>query len=368
MRAGSLVGHGGPFALAVSIAIASLAGAAHADVTEPIRIEVTAPDGCPGRDAFVAEVTARTAKARIAGPGEQARAFTVTIVRAGKRARGALVIDDPRGPGGAREVSGESCGEVASALALVTALAIDPKAKTAARLPPPPPRAPRAPAAPSRPPPVVPLTPPRAPRPPPPFTRSPWWGPIGEPLPAAPTPPPRARSRFAIALRGGVASALAPRLLPVIGASIEIARVDAGVLAPTLRLSMLRADSSAELVGAGPQRARFRSTLGRLEGCPLRIEIVPRLTALPCALFEAGALSADGSSPFSPASATRPWLAPGALGRVQVDVIGDLVVEVEGGAVFPIVRDTFLFAPSLVAHEVPVAGGFVGGGVGVHFP
>ena len=361
MRARCVVGHGGPFALVASIAIAS---AAHADVTEPIRVEVMAPDGCPGTDVFVSEVTARTAKARIAAPGEQARSFTVTIELDGKRARGTLVIEDPRGPGASREVSGESCGEVASALALVTALAIDPKAKTAAKLPPAPPRAP-----PPRPPPaIVPLTPPRAAQPPPPHAPTPWWGPIGHPLPAAPTTAPAARFRFAIALRGGVASALAPRLLPVIGGSIEIARVDAGVLATTIRLSLLRADSSAELVGPGPQRARFRSTLGRLEGCPVRLEIVRRLTALPCVLFEAGAVDADGTSPFAPASATRPWIAPGALGRVQVDVIGDLVVEIEGGAVFPLVRDTFYFAPSLVAYEVPIAGGFVGGGVGVHFP
>src|SRR4051812_34083569 len=134
MRPRSVIGHGGPFAVFAAL---SIAVSARAEITEPIRIQVTAPAGCPGTDAFIAEVTARTANARIATAGEQARSFTVTITLAGKRARGTLVIDDRHGKGGARDVSGESCGEVASALALVRAPAIDPKASTVAKLPPP---------------------------------------------------------------------------------------------------------------------------------------------------------------------------------------------------------------------------------------
>lgn len=337
---------------------------ARADGTEPIRIQVSAPDGCPGADAFTAEVGARTARARVAAPGEAARSFTVTIVLAGKKAHGTLVIEDPQGAGGHREVSGESCAEVASALALVTALAIDPRASTAARVPirpPPPPPPPPLPPAPRTPP------APRAPEPPPPWTALPWWGPVGPPLPAFPMNPSTARWRLATALRAGATSAIAPGLVPTFSGAIEIARLD-GVLSPALRLSYLQADSGYAPVGGGPQRARFTLVAGRVEICPIRLAIFGAISAAPCALFEAGALAAVGLSPFAPTAASRPWAAPGLLGRVQIDVFGDAMVEIDGGALFPVVRDTFYFAPSLTAHEVPSAGGFVGGGVGVHFP
>lgn len=337
---------------------------ASADGTEPIRIQVSAPDGCPGAEVFTAEVGARTARARVAAPGEAARSFTVTIVLAGKKAHGTLVIEDPQGAGGHREVSGESCAEVASALALVTALAIDPRASTAAkvplRLPPPPPPPPLPPAPPTPPAPSAPLRPP-------PWTALPWWGPVGPPLPAFPMNPSTARWRLTTALRAGATSAIAPGLVPTFSGAIEIAHLD-GVLSPALRLSYVQADSGYTPVGSGPQRARFTLVAGRVEICPIRLAIFGSISAAPCALFEGGALAAEGLSPFAPAAASRPWAAPGILGRVQIDVLGDAMVEIDGGALFPLVRDTFYFEPSLTAHQVPIAGGFVGGGVGMHFP
>lgn len=367
-RRGRAVRAGGraPLIAGAPLLVAALLASepARGDGTEPIRIQVSAPEGCAGTDAFIAEVSARTARARLAGAGEVARSFTVTIVAAGKRARGTLVIEDPHGAGGHREVSGESCAEVASALALVTALAIDPKASTAAKVvprPPPPPPSPP----PSLPPPTPP--PPRIPQRPPPLTALPWWGPVGGPLPAFPMAPPGPRWRWSAVLRVGAASAIAPSVVPVLSGAIELARLD-GLLSPALRLAYVQADSGAQVVGLGPQRARFALLAGRLEVCPVRAVIHGPISAAPCALFEAGALAADGLSPFSPSTRTRPWAAPGLGARVQIDVLGDAMVEVDGGAVFPLVRDEFYFSPTLTAHVVPTVGGFVGGGVGMHFP
>jgi hypothetical protein len=358
---------GGLLAPAAAAIALFLAPSATADVTEPIRVTFTAPAGCPDTDAFTAEVTARTAKARLASPGEPARSFTVTITTSGKKARGKLIIDDPRGPSSSREVSGESCAEVASALALVTALAIDPNASTAAKPPPPPPKPP--------PPPPMPhvLLPPRDPRPPPPYTSLPWWGPLGSPLPAAPSAPPSPRWRFTAALHAGIASGVAPGVVPAITASVDVSRLGESVLSPAFRLSLSAAQSGYLAVGSGFLRARFRWMAGRVEGCPIRVAIAGPLAAYPCALVDAGALEAVGL-PYQPAATTRPWVAPGVLGRFHIALFEDVQLELQGGATFPLVRDTFQFtdpAPATgttVAHQVPVAGGFVSGGVGMHFP
>lgn len=335
------------------------AAPAHADDTEPIRIAVSAPPGCTDTALFTAEVSARTARARSAQPGEAARAFTVTITASAGKAHGTLVIDDPHGPGAARAVGGRTCAEVASALALVTALAIDPRASTATLPPPPPPPPPR----PHPPPPAV---HPAEPRPPPPPAPIPWWGPIGAPLPTLPyTWLPAPRWRVAAFLGVHAASALAPSFLPVFAGAVDVSRTGEPV-SPSFRLTLEFADSPSLPVGDGAQLAHFRLFAARADAC-LRTPLVGPLSVSPCAFVEAGALRSEGITAFSPVVTTRPWVAPGLLARVQVDLVGWLILEAEGGATFPLVRDTFYFNPSLLAHEVPAAGGRAGGSVGFAF-
>jgi hypothetical protein len=145
---------------------------------------------------------------------------------------------------------------------------------------------------------------------------------------------------------------------------------------------LLSADSGDDDVG--PRlRARYRLIAARLDGCPIRLSIVGPLALHPCVHFEGGALGASGASPFVPGGAlaearrldtTRPWLAPGLTGRVQIGFLDELLVELQGGVNFPLVRDTFYFGqpPSTTrdvnAHQIPVAGGFASAGVGMHFP
>ena len=327
-----------------------------AESTEPIRLVVHASPSCVEIGVFAAEVTARTARARLAAPGELARTFTVTLAEEGPLVRGVLTIDDPAGIGGRREVTGSTCTEVASALALVTALAIDPKASTASRV-----RATVRPRAASEK-----LGPPAA------YTALPWWGPMGAPLPVRLTPAaPAARWRITAALHATGQSGLSPHIAAGRVGPIDVARLGESMVAPSFRLSLLQADSgyvAAAGVPAGTAQARFRWTAVRVEGCPVRLALVHRLTLHPCALLDAGALFADGWAPFVPASQTRPWAAPGLLSRLQMALFEDLVLEAQGGVAFPLVRDTFVFDPSVTAFGVPVASWFFGGGVGMHFP
>jgi hypothetical protein len=113
----------------VAAAFALLAGLAgpppaHAQV-EPIRLTYRAAGDCPAEARFVDAVQRRTARWQIVAE-EHARAFDVDVSAGGSRSRGVLRITAPDGTVTRRAVAGASCAEVVSALALMTALAIDP--------------------------------------------------------------------------------------------------------------------------------------------------------------------------------------------------------------------------------------------------
>jgi hypothetical protein len=110
--------------------VVCLATEAGAD-SEPIRIEYRADAGCPTRADFEERVFDRTASARLAADGEAARTFSVDLRRQQRRVTGRLVIREPNGATMTRRVSGSDCGDVATVLALATALAIDPRAELA---------------------------------------------------------------------------------------------------------------------------------------------------------------------------------------------------------------------------------------------
>src|SRR5437868_7088640 len=71
--------------------------AAAAQGTEPIRLHFDAPAGCSDADAFMGQVRARTAKARLANPNEGSRFFQVTVTRSDRGSRGKLTIEEASG-------------------------------------------------------------------------------------------------------------------------------------------------------------------------------------------------------------------------------------------------------------------------------
>lgn len=95
---------------------------------EPIRLEYVADAGCPSADEFQRMVFARTHSARPALDEEVARLFTVTLQRDQQLVRGSLTVREGE-QSLVRQVNGRECKELASVLALATALAIDPSAE-----------------------------------------------------------------------------------------------------------------------------------------------------------------------------------------------------------------------------------------------
>jgi hypothetical protein len=100
---------------------------------EQLKVVYRAPAGCPPQEAFVAEVASRTSKAKLGddlGATARSRTIDVRIAARGGQYFGRVSLLDIGNKGKPRELVGRTCTEVVSALALVTALAIDPRANT----------------------------------------------------------------------------------------------------------------------------------------------------------------------------------------------------------------------------------------------
>ncbi|MFT3771353.1 MAG: hypothetical protein QM820_38550 [Minicystis sp.] len=336
--------------------------AAEARAETPIRVDYEAHAGCPGREVLIEEITWRTSLARAAAPGEDALEVRARITKRGALLRGHLTLGKGRETI-TREIEGPRCDEVVSALALVTALAIDPRASTAKK---PAGAAAPAPSPPSpSPPPIVlpdrPLLPASLPEPAPPDL-------LARPLPVLTAPPaPLDPSRWSIGARALAAFAATPS--PLFGGAIFVDRILSPHWGASLRVGAEVAATGA--IDVGPGGAAFLRAAARVDGCALVIRPAPWLTLVPCVAAEAGVIRAEGLARgqiTSPGAATVPWIALDFVPRITVD-LGGAFLEAQGGPAFPLVRRQFLFeSPAFVVHELPAVTGTVSVGAGFHFP
>lgn len=289
------------------VVVAWTARAAAAD-PEPVRITYGAPDGCPSEDEFVARLD-REAHARRVDRGA-VRTFAFAIARDPAGFRGSLAVD-----GAAREVSAATCGEVASALVLVAALAIEERAP--------------------------------APTPPP--------APVPAPAPPAPAPSHEV-TRLRLAVGAGVArySGMTPSARLGVPVSV-VAWYGRRELRATFDATT--SDDTA--------MASFRWTAGRLEICPYVVALGHTELA-PYAGVQLGALTGRGTGIDQAATETRPWIAPEAGLRAR-QWLGSVALEVEATAAAPLVRDRYYIAPMSTIHEVPAVAWGVAAGLVVEF-
>jgi len=355
--------------------------ASEAKSLERIRVRYRAPPDCPDRAAFIQQVRARTAKAQVVEQGPSARMFWLEVEHAAEGYHGRLVIQDESMA--VREVHGETCQEIVSALGLVTALAIDPKALIEA--PPPPPLPPAGSGSGEVPPGGVFVLPeltdapalstwgsePFAPQPPPRLSQYGWpWPPVTAPLPVIPDkarPEPDAKTwRLTLGAHAGAMSATAPDIAPHFAAFLQLGTAGTAWLRPTVRASFLFAPASSTAVD-GASEVSVGWLAGRLDGCPFRAVLADGdLRLSPCLGLDVGALEVEGIAAGASETHTRPWVAGLLLGRLAWTFAEPVVLEAQGGAVAPFVQDEFFFEPNTTAHQVPVLGGFFSGGIGVH--
>ena len=321
---------------------------------EVVRLEYAAPESCPDEQVFVARVRARTAHGRFAEPGELARTFEVSLVASeqGASFAGQIEFIDVGGERARRSVTGATCDEVTSSLALIMALSIDDRvAPTEARESAPSPSA--QPAAPS--------APPKEAKPSPPASFSP-----------APTrgEPTLLRLRWDIGVNVGALTWLTPRAAPLVGLFGEVgsrerswsARLSAFSVRQTKTVSIGQAD--------------FETDWLRAEFCPVAFAATRRVAFTPCAGFDAGAFfaTAEGDSLTNIHNRTSFWASGAALLRLDWEVAGRLILGLDGELGVPLVRQGFGFndpPPAQTTTElfhVPALGVGAKAGVGLRFP
>ena len=328
------------------VAVVTASGArADEPLQELVRLEYQSSDGCPDRASFEARVRARTVRVLFVGSNDPTRTFVVGLTY-GPPAHGRLTVRHRDVVEGTREVSADACSDVADALALAVALAIDPDSLVAAPLDVGSPTAEPA------------IPPPAAASPP--LVRSATQGPpapvVSGRTPAMSEAPP-GRTSLPHTLSMGADLAIATGISPValVGISPRLGwrAQSTSLLAPSASLAFFRSSSGALSVPVGA--ASFEWTVGQIDGCLVSWRRGPA-RFLGCARIEAGDLDATGSDGTPPLTRHRAWFAVGPLGRGEWDLLPPLFLAVEAAAMVHATAERFFFLPSVTIYEVPVLG------------
>ncbi len=315
---------------------------------EDVHLTYRGPDTCPAERVFKMRVGTRTDKARWVDAKRALRGFEITLRDDGSTATGQLIIISPDVENGAsRDVAGETCDEVVRALALITALAIDPDASLVPRSTAPKP----APVpAPPKPPPAPP-----APLPPPP------------PPPPAPVDDRAWRWTFGGGMMG--TTGLGDKLAVVIPLFVDATFDGTSWFSPSFRLG---ATLLPDRVLTHPAaRAHLSRYAGWANSCPVRVRF-GKLALRPCVGVEVGALLARGDGIDEPATAKHPWVAATAEGRAQVFPWEWLLLEARLELGVSVLRHRFIVesattGPSEIGRSGLFFGSF-GGSLGTRIP
>jgi hypothetical protein len=290
---------------------------ARADDRIAVHVDYSAPAGCPDANAFRRDVSVR-APTLAFDDRDPMRTFRVTLRSAPSAFEGEIAVFSRGEARGARRLSGATCAEVASALALVLTLDVTSAIRDRED------EAPRA-ANPSR--------------------------DVG-------------RWRLGVGAGASLVGGVAPDLLYGLGGHVELLRFSRSVLAPSLRLGVAR--SFTRDFDLGSASVAFTATTAELDGCPLRLAW-RQLTLVPCIRIEGGALEADATGTSNARDDVRGWMALGVVGRASWWLVGPLAIEIEGGARAAFVRGNYVILPDLSVYDAPILSATGRVGVSVYF-
>ena len=318
---------------AVLLASIVLGWTAPASAQEPTVIWYRNSSGCPSAAAFEALVEERGRTARIATVGDRVD-FVVTLSQGEDEATGRLERQTDDGIVAVREVTGDNCDEVASALAFTLGLADQHRAA-------------ERPEAPPQPAPTEPELEPTTPSSP---SASPIQSvPADSPAPETTPDHAAAPSRFGEAWLDVSAtgrSAAAPH------------GVWGGAVALSLEQIRIPLFLEAQLARGGHEveRGRFNLTLwaGRLEVCPIALERLVRVAW--CGGLELGQLRARGMG-ADRVSSNGPWVAGAVQERLRWPADRSLALEGSLGWFIPFVAHRVVAKdPHALLHRVDAAG------------
>jgi hypothetical protein len=336
--------------------VLGIAGTAAAE-TEPIRLDYRAPaSSCPSAVSFTADVLRRTPAARAAAPGEDARTFVIVIESRAAGFAGSLTVREGAGVTVARRVLANRCSEVAEALALSTALAVDPSALTRtepAAVPGQAGEGQQATAAVSK-------TSPTGGKRSAESRKNPAGAPsVDAPAERAlgePATTPRSANHWAYALRFGpdLRSGNSPRAALGGSASLEARPPDASSLgAIGVELGFLQ--SITESVDGAS--SSFQFVLARPYACWTVARPSPSLRLMPCFVAELGMLTGRGSDLPEPATERRFWAAAEIPLRAELELSARSLLGLSAGVVVPATRYRFSFLdPDTAIYDIPPFG------------
>ncbi len=333
-----------------------------ADVTEAISLGYEARGSCPPEDEFLALVRSQTTRWTRASEGTTAgRTMRVVVVESASETRGRLVVSNTKGIVSEREIVGPSCAAVTRAMAIMVAVAIDPRAGFAdlpadERLTTEPrERMTREPSA-EHP------TPP-ADHPAPPADRP--ARPAGEQS----APARRDLLRISLDVRAESTSAVVRGSLLGIGASMKFEPAEGAgpswfrAWKPNVAIG-IRQSFPRELAIRGGS-AEFLWTAAHARACPFSWTIPRTFTISPCAEINVGRLSAVAEG-FSEARAvTTLWYDLGGSMWATVRIAGRMFLSSTFLVTAPGVRQPFVLASGAIISDAPAVGVLGGLGLGM---
>jgi hypothetical protein len=306
-------------------------------------IQYVAPDSCPQREEFIADVLHR-----VRSSGRPDRQLNVEIAKQGDAFVGRLAWADDLEH--VRVIQGVSCNEVASALSLLASLAIELEpTKSLDSLPA-----------------TVSL-------PAPSFHNSASSVPASSSAGALPapsfgssSPAPEDQAKLPDPWRYQVGAMAV--LQPMVGPHLELAITPfVGAEVPPLggmqvRVSGMMVRGEAETQG---KSAELRLTALQVDTCPVKATLSSPVTFLTCAFLQAGVLDATGVNVHDSQEEARAWLAMGGIARLEWQPFSVLVVQVQGGFSIPAYRQRFYVDPDITLYQMPTIGGVAGVGLGM---
>ncbi|MET0414265.1 MAG: hypothetical protein ABW217_23340 [Polyangiaceae bacterium] len=270
---------------------------------------------CPAQDVFGARVLARLGERGLAADGVQLGVEIVRGTNAEQRGvfEGRLHAREEGEMASTREVQGASCAEVIEALALLAALSLETRNTASASEP---------------------VEPPPPPDPPASSTR--WRiGPL------------------ALAL---AQSAAAPEGALGAGVGVGLQTPAYGALQPWGMLAVYRTVASTAALPDSVAQARFHLTAVYAVGCPVRWPAAGWWSLRPCVDVDVGRLTGRGLGSDRIETRRGLWASAGVAGRGEVHVWGPVWLAALVGAVVPLARHEFYFAPDAVVFRVPAIG------------
>jgi hypothetical protein len=176
---------------------------------------------------------------------------------------------------------------------------------------------------------------------------------------------PATRWRFRVGVALEALTGPSPDALFLVRPSVELGSSSGSPWSSALRLSVAYGRRS---VDAGPAGADVTLITGRLEACPLRYRATPTLQIAPCVAVDAGRLEAAGTGITPAERVNAPWVAPGALARLEWWIVDALSAEVSGEFFVPLARSRFYVDENTTIHRVPAVAVGATAGLGARFP